>query len=566
MLKNGILLKCKPHAWRIVLFVVLHFFAGITFSQETKSFDEIKAIVLKDLTKATKLTDEFNQRAIEAKDDKMLAQGYFLYGLINYFKTQHYISNTYYTQALSTKYAREDINFTGNCYNNMGINYEILNMYPEAIKSYMNSLRIAEKLGDSTSIGQSKINIGLLNLKIKRYDVSLATTKEALVYFKRIKDSANLSLCFQNIAVLYSYLKKYNVAIEYAKKSLQISLKTKNTFQIANDYYNISNNYGYNNEIEKSDYYIKFAHELIPKFGNREGLSSRIYLQLGNNAKIKGNYKLAEAYLLKSLEIVKSLDLSEGIRFSYDGLIDLFARSGEYKKYGYYKDQLDSFDELEKNRQSIERVQELQALYEFERKTAKIEKQRQELESKENQIIVLSIFISIVVGILIYLSVIHIRMKRYMRSLFEQKLEQTKHDSVQTVIATSEVSPQKNLHDLYHQIVAFINERKIQAIPDLKIAEISAYLKVTDNEVSKAIEVFGNKDFESFLCIHYIDEICKEMIKNGKELNVREIVANSNFENYNIFYKKFKDVTGLTPEQFMAYSQEKIDLEKKVKS
>ena len=563
-----LLSKCRPPLFFFVLSLVLYLNSGCVFAQGSnpKDFDAIKKIIFVDIAKGSKLTDEFNQKALSSKDDKMIAQSYYLYGLINYFETRHYISNTYYRQALKTRYADEDINFTGNCYNNMGINYEILNMYPEAIKSYMNSLRYAEKMGDSTGIYQTKINIGLLNMKIKRYDVSLSTTQESLMYFKRMKDSTNLSLCYQNIAVLYSILKKFDKAIEYSNKSLQISSKTNNTFQIANDYYNISNNYALSDNMAKSDYYIQLALQMIPKIGNREGLSSRIYLQLGNNEKIKGNYKQAEAYILKSLEIVKSLDLSESIRFTYDGLIDLYAKSGEYKKYVFYKDELEDFDELEKNRQSIERVQELQALYEFDQKTVKIEKQRQELESKENQIIVLFIFISIVVGILIYLLVIHIRMKRYMRTLFEQKLEQTKHDAVQTVIATSEVSPQKNLHDLYQQIVAFINERKIQAIPDLKISEISAYLKVTDNEVSKAIEVFGNKDFESFLSVYYIDEICKEMIKNGKELNVREIVANSNFENYNVFYKKFKDVTGLTPEQFMAYSQEKIDLEKKMKS
>lgn len=564
MLKNKLFSKSKPHAFLAVLSLVLQLSSGVAFAQDSnpKDFDAIKKIIFVDLAKGSKLTDEFNQKAFESKNDRMIAQGNYLNGLINYFETRHYISNTYYTQALKTRYARENMNFTGNCYNNMGINYEILNMYPEAIKSYMHSLRFAEKIGDSTSINQSKINIGLLNLKIKRYDVSLATTKEALRYFKRIKDSVNLSLCYQNIAVLYSDLRKYDVAIEYAEKSLQISLKNKNTFQVANDYYNISNNYALNGNIEKSDYYIQFAKELIPKIGNREGLSARIYLQIGNNEKIKGNYALAEYYLLKSLDIVKSLDLSEGIRYSYEGVIDLYAKSGEYEKYGLYQDEMKEFEELEKNRQSIERVQELQTLYEFDQKSAKIEKQNQELAAKQNQILVLTIFISIVIGILIYLFVIHIRMKRYMRSLFEQKLEQTKQEEIALMIHTSsEVTPQKNLHELYNQIIAFINGRNIQAIPDLKIAEISAYLKVTENEVTKAIETFGNKDVESFLCTHYIDEICKEIIKKGKAVNVREMIA-PNFENYAIFYKKFKDITGLTPEQFITYSQEKIDLEK----
>lgn len=568
MLKNRLFSKCKPHEFLVVLFLILYLNSGCVFAQGSnpKDFDAIKKIIFVDIAKGSKLTDEFNQKALESKNDKMIAQAYYLYGLINYFETQHYISNTYYRQALKTRYAHEDINFTGNCYNNMGVNYEILNMFPEAIKSYMNSLRYAEKSGDSTSIYQTKINIGLLNLKIKRYDASLSTTQESLVYFKHMKDSANLSLCYQNIAVLYSILKKFDKAIEYANKSLQISSKTNNTFQMANDYYNISNNYAQSDNIEKSDYYIQLALQMIPKIGNREGLSSRIYLQLGNNEKIKGNYARAEAYILKSLEIVKSMDLSEGIRFSYDGLIDLYAKSGEYKKYGFYKDELDDFDELEKNRQSIERVQELQALYEFDQKTAKIEKQNQELAAKQNQIIVLTVFISIVIGILIYLFVIHIRMKRYMRSLFEQKLEQTKQEAATLIIhSSSEVSTQKNLHELYNQIIAFINNRKIQAIPDLKIAEISAHLKVTEIEVTKAIETFGNKDVESFLCAYYIDEICKEIIKKGKATNIHEIIA-PNFKNYSAFFKKFKAITGLTPEQFINYSQEKIDLENRTKT
>ncbi|TXI87844.1 MAG: tetratricopeptide repeat protein [Crocinitomicaceae bacterium] len=565
MCKTLIFFYCK--SFTILLFVLVCS-SSLTFSQSTndKEFNTIKSEILIDIDHATKLTNSFNQRALEARNEKMIAQGNYLAGLINYYKTQHYISNKYYAQAIQSKYAQQDINFKGNCYNNMGINYEILNMYPEAIKSYEQSLRIAEKLGDSTSIGQSKINIGLLNSKINRFDLAYSTILEALHYFKRQQDSANLSLCYQNLTVLYSFQNNYEKAIEFAQKSLQISLKTNNTFQIANDYYNISNNYSLLNQPEKSDYYIELALQLIPEIGNREGVSSRIYLQKGNNEIGKGNFKVAENYLLKSLEIVKSLDISESIPNSYNGLIDLYAKYGDYQKYSYYRDQLELFNELEKTRKSIERVQELQALYEFDRKTAKIDKQNRELIVKQYQLLALSIFISVIIGILVYLIFIHIRMKRYMRSLFEQKLEQTKHESMHVVNSISEITSKNELLDLYNQIITFINERKIQSIPDVKIEEISAHLKADESKISKSIELFGNKDFKSFLYTHYIDEICKKMIEKGKEVNIRELVAASNFENYNTFYKKFKDITGLTPEQFIVYSQEKIDLERRIKS
>lgn len=551
-----------------ILLLTLVCSPSLLFSQSVKDkeFNAIKSEIMVDFNHAVERTNSFNQRALEEGDEKMIAQGNYLSGLINYFKTQHYISNKYYTQAIQSKYAQKDINFKGNCYNNMGINYEILNMYPEAIKSYEQSLRIAEKLGDSTSISQSKINIGLLNAKINRFDLAYSTILEALHYFKRQKDSANLSLCYQNLTVLYSFQNKYEKAIEFAQKSLLISLKTNNKFQIANDYYNISNNYSLIDEFEKSDYYLELALQLLPDIGNREGLSSRIFLQKGNNEIRKGNFKVAEDYLLKSLEIVKSLDISESIPNSYNGLIDLYAEYGDYRKYSYYRDQLELFNELEKTRKSIERVQELQALYEFDRKTAKIEKQNRELVVKQYQLLALSVFISIIIGILVYLIFIQIRMKRYMRSLFEQKLEQTKHENTLGVNSISEITSKNELFDLYNQIISFINERKIQSIPDLKIEDISAHLKVNESEISKSIERFGNKDFKSFLYTHYIDEICKKMIEKGKEVNVRELVAASNFENYNLFNKKFKDITGLTPEQFIIYSQEKIDLEKRIKS
>ncbi len=546
--------------------MVLFFSFEVAFSQQNpeKLFAEVKANLPHDPEKAEKLTHAYYAIGVETKSEEIKAKTDYLYGLIHYYKARFYISNKYYSKALSSPYAKTDLSFTESCWNNMGINYEIQNMFPESLNAYQKSLNIAEKLKDSISIGQSWINIGLLNAKSRKFATARRTTFKALDYFEKKKDSANIALCYQNLTFISSDEGNPYKALDYSMKGLEISVALHNDHEIAGSYYNMANNYYLIGDIQRSDFYLDKALEVSPRITNREALLAKIYVQRGVNLRTAGNFAEAEKNLKFALQLVRSSGAAENDYSVYQSLADLYAKSGEYDKYTDIMIAFDKHNEQKTVQESTARVDELQALYEFQKHAGMIEDQQKDIESQKKQLSVLITLIAVILSVLLVITIMYLRMRRYMRSLFESKVEQTMHDSLVSETVAENGPENKYLFALYNQILALMNDRKLKK--EFEIADLSAELGATQEQISQAINLFGKKDYHTFLSTYYIDNICRKMIDNGKKLPLKKIISESPFTSVSAFNKQFKEITGLTPEQFMDYSEQKLQQEKRHRS
>lgn len=550
-----------PHLLRFGL-VFFFLASAVSFAQKSpeKLFEKIKESLPDDIETAERLTKVYHNIGLETRNEEIKAKTDYLYGLIHYYKARFYISNKYYSKALGSPYTKTDEAFAEKCWNNMGINYEIQNMFPESLAAYHKSLKIAEKLKDSISIGQSWINIGLLDAKSKKFASARSTTLKALRYFEQKKDSANLALCYQNLTLISTDEGNYQGALEYAFKGLEISMALQNYHEIVGSYYNLANNYQMTGNLQLSDHYIKKAQEVTPKIANREALLAKIYVQRGTNERLKGNFAAAEKNLKYALELVRSSGSYENDYSVYQSLADLYAKSGDFQAYSDIMIEFDKVNEQHTIEESAARVDELQALYEFQKNTDKIEDQQRNIAAQKKQLSILIGLIVIILSILLIITIMHLRMRRYMRSLFENKVEQTKHDSLVSETAVSEPE-NKQMLTLYNQIIHLMNDQKLKQ--EMTISYLSAELGASEEQISQAINLFGKKDYHTFLSTYYIDNICRKMIENGKKLPLKQIVLESPFTSVSAFNKQFKETTGLTPEQFMDYSEQKLQTERR---
>lgn len=559
--------KFRKQSWFVLLM-----FSTFSFSQEqdllytTKLFEKIQENLPNDIGKAEQLTRKLLSFGIQSKSEKAKAKANYFFGYINYFKSRHYISNKYYLQALNSPYAKTDEAFVGACWNNIGINYEIQNLMIESLNAYQKSLKIAEKLKDSVSIGQSWINIGLLNAKAKNYKKGKEITQNALRYFIRKNDSLNIALCYLNLTFVLSDEKAYDKAIDYSYKGLAISKQLKNDYDIAGFYYNLGLNYFYVDDIKRSDYYLQKVLEETPAdVGDRDGTFCKVYIQLGLNETEKENYALAEKYLLYAQKLIRKSGAFENELFAYQGLADLYAKSGNYDAYLDVTNEYDGKKEQHLVEESFARADELQAVYEFQKNADKIENQERDIISKKKQLTALMILLTIILAILMGVTFLYIRMRRYMRSLFENKVEQTLHDATtpQMPARIHHEMDDRKLKEIYNRVLTVMSAKKGNAAMQFRLAELCAEIGEEEEDVMQAITLFGMKDYHAFLNNYYIDEICKKMIKKGKRLDLKTVVAAFPFSSYSVFNKQFKMITGLTPEQFLDYSEQRLQTERK---
>jgi len=554
----------------LLLSVAFYFLAGLANhasaqSNARKLYEAARTKIASDTKEGEKLIKKYLRLGIETNNVEILAKTDYLYGLLYYYKSRFYISNKYYSQALRSIYAKGDPSFAESCWNNMGINYEIQNLIPESLNAYQKSLLMAEKMKDSVSIGQSWINLGLLNAKTGNFNRAKELLKSALGFFTLKRDTLNIALCYQNLSYTASNQQMNQQAIDYTLKAYALHRKINDEFAIASDYYNLGCDYAALNMNDISAGYLDKALKLSMK-QDREGLVAKIYSEI-SEALIKAE-KYAEAgqYLKKAMALLHKSGALEAETQVYSALESLYAKSGDYESYR--KAVRERVAKAEKNFQeeSSARFDELQALYEFHKNTEKIENQARDIITQRKQLLAFVILTIIMLAVLIVITFMYLKMRRYMRSLFENRVQQTKgKSSGLSENAPVDIMENAHLEQIYSQVLQLLEDKKWQD-KVLSVSEISAEIGTNEATVYKAVNACGKKDYNSFLDAFYIDEICKKMIEHGRKISLKQIAADSVFENMNVFNRKFKEITGLTPVQFMDYSEQKLQIEKKKKA
>jgi tetratricopeptide (TPR) repeat protein len=104
-------------------------------------------------------------------------------------------------------------------YNNLGMIYyaqgdsallhgdkllAITNLYPKALKNYFESLKIREEIGDKTGIAASFVNIGTVNIKLKKYSDANKYLNEALTVSQEIGNKKSIKDSYNNLSTLDS--------------------------------------------------------------------------------------------------------------------------------------------------------------------------------------------------------------------------------------------------------------------------------------------------------------------------------------------------------------------------
>jgi hypothetical protein len=286
----------------------------------------------------------------------------------------------------------------------------------------------------------------------------------------------------------------------------------------------------------------------------------KIYIQVAEIEIEKNNFTDAEANLKSALHLCQISGANENTAIIYASFLNLYAKSGNYQKYSNIKKKADREEDLNTQLQSYARVDELREMYQFEVINQKIKNQEKDIKAKQG---LLTISIFVLLGFLIVfivLMVMYIRMRNYTKSLYENIVEHTAQDTLINESITDLHSRNKYLFSLFNQILVFIKDQK--NLDDITIKEISEFLAADENDIANAISLFGNKDFKAFMNNYFIDQICKKIIKKGKKISIQKLISDSPFKNEKELQKYFKEITGLSVEQFIVYSEQKLVSEK----
>jgi YesN/AraC family two-component response regulator len=100
-----------------------------------------------------------------------------------------------------------------------------------------------------------------------------------------------------------------------------------------------------------------------------------------------------------------------------------------------------------------------------------------------------------------------------------------------------------------HKICALMESKKLYLNSDLKLNDVADALNTNRNAISSCINSQRGCSFSQFVSGYRIDH-AKNLMRHQPDIKVSEVWMASGFSTETSFFRTFKAITGMTPNEF----------------
>lgn len=166
------------------------------------------------------------------REDRDVVHVAYALGLAEYLLGRHLASNSWYTYALDQPDLRERMGPVWSdeeqalrkesaLYNNLGINYEVMQDWVAAEEAYARSREIDVRLGEEDAAWLTAINIGLLRFREHQIEEARSLLREAADHFAERGDAYNEGKALLNLAIAEQDLDPGDLSMEHARQAFE---------------------------------------------------------------------------------------------------------------------------------------------------------------------------------------------------------------------------------------------------------------------------------------------------------------------------------------------------------
>ncbi len=297
--------------------------------------------------------------------------------------------------------------------NYMGVAFRNLSNYTEALKYYMQALKLAEDIKNLEQMGYAYLNIGNVYLYQINYHESIDYFLLALKNANTLKDQRMIAYVYLNLGRAYRLLKDYEKSLEYYNQNIAIREKLNDKEGIVTSLSDIGEVYRLKGSLGQALQALKQALELAEQLDNR---GAQTY-DLNNIALIYKElkeYDKAIDFAERSLTMAHKIHSKNDIRKATLTLAQSHAAKNNfplayeyYNTHNLYKDSIF-------NEENNQKIAQLKSLYELEQQKSKIEllekdKKIQDEHIEYKNLLVnsfgIAIFLLCVIAIVLFLSI-----------------------------------------------------------------------------------------------------------------------------------------------------------------
>lgn len=313
-------------------------------------------------------------------------------------------------KALQLHGDREETFVTATIKNNLSILFKEIGQYPEAIEYGI----IAARFFENNMHPQNSIS-SYNNLAIVSY--YLEDINKAEEYFLMAKEVAerhnfedNILEMLNNLGIIYRVTEQYEKAIDSYILAFEYARKLKRNKVIITIYTNMANVYIDQENFKLAEKYFNDAINFLEEIGNKRQ-AVNVYVNLGRMHLLTNNLDKAHQCFEISRKLAIESEYTEGLTEVYLKLMNLFELRNDYHSALNFHKKYVALNDSIRNVKNAEKAKELEAAYQNEKKTKKInelnhEKEIQALESErktlQNYALSGGIFIALIFIFFIY--------------------------------------------------------------------------------------------------------------------------------------------------------------------
>lgn len=305
---------------------------------------------------------------------------------VGYYYQANYEKATYYfNESAKIKALTGDSIGAAQSLNNTGIMYDIAGDPSNAIKMYLEALGIYESMNNRDMMMGTYQNVSLIYKGQGNYDEAINYLNQALDIALDLNDKNALATCYDNLGIIYDSDKEYIKAFEFFKLALKKGEEVGNELSIARSCTNLAINLEYQNEFELALEYHLRALEIKEK---TENLASLAIAQIGIGGLYRklGEYAKSIEYFSSGIENAKTSGYVQYIQDGHNGLSRSFFAIGKYKNAYYHLEQFMLLKDSVLNEDNSRMITEMESKYQNEKKELEIEKLEAKNQLKEEEI------------------------------------------------------------------------------------------------------------------------------------------------------------------------------------
>ncbi|MCK6648165.1 MAG: tetratricopeptide repeat protein [Bacteroidia bacterium] len=336
-------------------FLILLFFICISsaYAVKDKRIERLIALSQNTISRAPDsaivYSDSLIRIAKENNDLESLATGLKNKGVASYFKGMYPQALASFQEAERIAEKEGFVELQLVLYNHYGTFYKKQNNLKAALEQFSKGLELAKKQKDTVAMAGAISDMGLVYQMQNDVFKAIDCFSTGLKYNQQLKNKLGESYSLNYLAEVYAGQKRFNEAIGFLNKALLLRQELSDTLAIAINYVNLG----------------------------------EVYSQMGRTTEALYNYQMC-------LENAKKVNYSDLLKHCYKMISEIYLKQGNFEKaYRYFEMHVAIKDSIF-NEQNTRIIQETEAKYQTEKKQLQIDNlnkdnalKQEELERKE---------------------------------------------------------------------------------------------------------------------------------------------------------------------------------------